>query len=345
MNNQPVAPPDRVTAEPNIQAITVAVQQADNDIKATLSTYDASLGNAGPESSGRAILARQREADNAHFHFHRNLGWAMQQTGRMFLDLVPHYYAAPDLITIMDPDGKIRQVQVNAKTLSDGVERVFALGDRLARYDVTISSGPSYASRRDQGVQAMLELTRTMPQAMMRGLDLLVRGMDFPGALQLADRLRPADIQAEQDDGAPPIPPQFQMRLAQAESMNQQLMQMLKQATDETERVRLTLASAERRTAMQEGTKATLGLAKLSSDEAREQLRAEIAHLGNLIATLNQSPETANPEPPATVPPPGSGEAQPPSAPVSAAPAASANPAAVMAPPPALPPSPDGAAA
>ena len=54
MNNQPVAPPDRVTAEPNIQAITVAVQQADNDIKATLSTYDASLGNAGPESSGRA---------------------------------------------------------------------------------------------------------------------------------------------------------------------------------------------------------------------------------------------------------------------------------------------------
>lgn len=343
VDGQPVPPPTRITAEPNIQAITIAVQHAENDVKATLSTYDASLGNAGPESSGRAIYARQREADNAHFHFHRNLGWAIQQTGRILLDLFPHYYNAEQTISIVDPDGSVRAVDINRPTWAEGVQRVFALGDKAARYDVTVGSGPSFATRRQEGSAALLELTRTMPGIMGRVMDLVMKFMDIPGATEFAERLRPADIQAQQDDGAPPIPPAVQMKLAQYEEMMPRLMQLLQRAQDETERIRMALASKERISATQERTKAVLGLAKINSEEAREQLRAEITTLLARINEIDSSPDTANPQPPqpsAAGAPGGPGPAVPeavsassPALPIM--PGASSTPAAEMAPQPA----------
>ncbi len=344
VNGRPVPPPTRVTAEPNIQAITIAVQHADNDVKATSSTYDASLGNAGPESSGRAILARQREADNAHYHYHRNLGWSIQQTGRMLVDLFPHYYNAEQTISIVDPDGSVRAVDINRPTWAEGVQRVFALGDKAARYDVTVGSGPSFATRRQEGSAALLELTRTMPGIMGRVMDLVMKFMDIPGAQEFAERLRPADIQVQQDDGAPPIPPAVQMKLAQYEQMMPQLMQALQRAQDETERVRMMLASKERIVDTQERTKAALGLAKLNSAEAIEQLRAEIQTLLARIGQIDSSPEAVPQQQPNDAQPaPDASGAQPPpveipssaSNPAPMMPGAPSTPAAEMAPQPA----------
>ncbi|WP_230679624.1 hypothetical protein, partial [Streptococcus pneumoniae] len=42
---------------------------ASDDIKAITGIYDASLGARSNETSGRAILARQREGDVSTFHF------------------------------------------------------------------------------------------------------------------------------------------------------------------------------------------------------------------------------------------------------------------------------------
>ena len=54
-------------------AVNEAMMAAE-DLKATTGIYDASLGAKGNETSGKAILARQREGDTATFAYHDNLG-------------------------------------------------------------------------------------------------------------------------------------------------------------------------------------------------------------------------------------------------------------------------------
>ncbi len=45
-----------------VQAVSSALAQADNDLKATTGIYDASLGAPGPEQSGKAIIGRMRSS-------------------------------------------------------------------------------------------------------------------------------------------------------------------------------------------------------------------------------------------------------------------------------------------
>jgi hypothetical protein len=191
VNGRPVPPPTREVAEPPIQAITQAIAGADNDIKATLSTYDASLGNAGPESSGRAIIARQREGDNAHFHYADNLARSMRHMARMEIDLIPDIYTQEEAITINNPDGQVKSVEINTPTIVEGVKRLFNLRDRTARYDVVMGTGPSYASRRQQGADALMQILPMMPIVAQRAPDLVLKALDVPDTEGFAERVRP----------------------------------------------------------------------------------------------------------------------------------------------------------
>ena len=57
-------PPQRQTWEPPIQAMTAAIAQSDNDLKATGGFNDASLGVRGAQESGKAIRTRQQQDEN-----------------------------------------------------------------------------------------------------------------------------------------------------------------------------------------------------------------------------------------------------------------------------------------
>ena len=247
-NNELLPPPSRLIQEPPIEAITIAVQHADNDIKSTLSTYDASLGNAGPESSGKAILARQREGDNAHFHYHDNLARSMRHTARIILDLVPHVYSEERIISMFDPDGSARQVWANKPFEDkDGTQRHYKLAE-ATRYDVVPGSGPSYATRRKEGQSALMELMRVAPQQMTRALDLVIKAIDAPFMEDIADRVRPQDIQQQKDGEVSPA-----QQLQQAQGLIQQQVQMIQALSGEMQQLtemiktdRLKLESQER---------------------------------------------------------------------------------------------------
>ena len=62
---------------------------ASDDMKAILGIYDASLGARSNETSGRAIMARQREGDVSTFHYIDNLSRAIRYCGRVLIDLIP----------------------------------------------------------------------------------------------------------------------------------------------------------------------------------------------------------------------------------------------------------------
>lgn len=282
------------TADAQVQAITLAIAHAENDIEAMTQTYKPDLGAPSSEASGRAIMARQREGDNAHFNYHDNLGRSIRRTGLIELELIPVVYSEERAITIYDPDGKVRSVQINGKTMMDGVERFFDLAQSqgAARYDIVMKSGPSYATRRQEGAAALMDLIKFIPGPMSRALDLLVGYLDIPDQDALAARLRPPDI--PNDDGGPTLQ-QAMTHLQQQQQLIQQLTASVQTLSDKLLGERLKLASQERIAIHGDMTTLEAALIKAKSSGA-EAMLSEIAEtLRQREAVLAASQETANP--------------------------------------------------
>ena len=93
-DGSPLPPPTRNLAEPDIQAITVALGFADAAIKATTGRFDPSLGNlSGNERSGKAIRELKQQGEQSTSIYLDNLATiSMAYEGRILLDLMPSIY-------------------------------------------------------------------------------------------------------------------------------------------------------------------------------------------------------------------------------------------------------------
>jgi hypothetical protein len=207
----PEAPQRQEFAGPPAGALQEALNASD-DIKSILGLFDASLGAQSNETSGRAILARQREGDVSTFHIIDNLSRAIRCAGRIVLDLIPHTYNTPRMIRILGADGNAHAVQIGpqqplavsnqtaaaapalqpaASPLSleeAATARVYDLS--LGRYDLTVTAGPSFTTRREEAANQMIELVRAYPQVAPIIGDLLAKNLDWPGADEIAERLQ-----------------------------------------------------------------------------------------------------------------------------------------------------------
>lgn len=298
-----VPAPQRQQFEPPIQAMSLMVRQADNDMKATTGIYDASLGQRGPDESGKAILARQKQTDIGTLNFVDNLSRSMRYSGRLLIDLIPHIYDAPRIQRIIRPDGTADHVgifnsqkgpgrdEVAAMELMQKVKKIYDVG--VGRYDVTVSVGPSYQSKRQEAVASMMALVQSYPNMMQAAGDLLVRNMDWPGAKEIADRLKkmlPPQLLDDSDHD-----PQTKMAKLQAQlqAMMQQhsaLVAELTQASELIKSKRLDLESKERIAAMQSQVQLLTVEAKIRGEGAlaalQEQLGAISGRLEKLHANL-----------------------------------------------------------
>jgi len=164
---------------------------ASDDMKSIMGLYDASLGARSNETSGRAIMARQREGDVSTFHYIDNLSRAIRHAGRILLDLVPKVYATARVVRVLGPDGAAKAVGVAPG--GQGGEALKAIGKiydlSAGKYDLTVRSGPSFTSRREEAATQMIELIRAYPAAAPLIGDLLARNLDWPGADEIATRL------------------------------------------------------------------------------------------------------------------------------------------------------------
>jgi hypothetical protein len=212
-------PPHRAQAGGVPAADVQMALQAQDDMKSIIGLYDASLGKQGNETSGRAIIARQRQGDTATFHFIDNLSRAIRHTGRILVDLIPHVYDQPRIVRVLGEDGTPTNVPINQQV--QGVEHIYDL--TTGKYDVTVSSGPSYDTRREEAAVQMNEMIRAFPPLMQIAGDLLVKNLDWPGADELAKRIQAKIPEAQGEN------PQAKQISQQA----QQQQQMMKQKFNE----------------------------------------------------------------------------------------------------------------
>src|SRR5215469_376168 len=213
----PLPPPTRTEPPQMAQAYVTGMQMASQELMYASGQYQPTLGQPSPtqETSGKAIALRQRQGDNATYHYIDNLAIAIRFTGRILLNLIPIVYDTPRVLQIMAPDGTVDSVQLNPaqpqplqtqenpqaaqpqaggdaptpqQQLAAQVVRIF--NPNVGRYSVQADVGPAYATKRQQAFDAFLQICTTAPQLLNVAGDLLMKSADFPNAEDLAERLQ-----------------------------------------------------------------------------------------------------------------------------------------------------------
>ena len=178
------------------QALITASQYDAEDIKAVTGQFDASMGAGGNETSGRAILARQREGDTATYSYIDNLSRAIRYTGEILVDLIPKIYDTERVVRILGIDGGEKWVAINKIQLDQMTGQEIITNDITSgKYDVSVSVGASYNTQRQEASEALLEMMGN-PMLAPVVADLLAKNLDIPNSDELEKRLRKIGIKS-----------------------------------------------------------------------------------------------------------------------------------------------------
>lgn len=277
VNDIDMGVPQRETYEPPIQALSLGMAQAIDSIKATLGIFDASLGNESNEKSGVAIKARQAQTNIANFHFIDNQARSRKALGESILELLPIIYEDRQTLTGRTQDGKSIVYRLDGPTEDPETGRRLTVDLQRFKGQVTVSTGPSYTSQRQEALSVYSEVMRSDPNFFEYARDLFWKNVDAPGAERIAERaekLLPPQLQRQQE-----IPPQAQQAMAQMEQQVQALVQTVEGLSEENEALK-SKESIERERLQFEREKliaqTRLEEMKLGSVEAIAQLKTEL---------------------------------------------------------------------
>ncbi|MGX9958531.1 portal protein [Xanthomonas euvesicatoria] len=171
--------------EPTAQfpaALAQAAAISSDDIKAATGIYDASLGQRSNETSGRAIMARQREGDVANFDYIDNLSYAMKYDFEITNDLISKVYDTERQIRIIGEDGAEKVIRVNQVVLDEQTGEEVTLNDlSRGRFDIAVTVGPSFTTQRMEAAEAMMQLANDPSPIGMVAKYGFIKSLDSPG--------------------------------------------------------------------------------------------------------------------------------------------------------------------
>lgn len=227
-DGRPLPAPQRQAPAFPQTAIMQAKQAADNDIMATTGQYQASLGQHKADQSGVAIKRLQTEGDVGTFHYVDNLSRAIRQLGKIIVDWIPHYYDTRRVARIIGADGTPdhalidpgQKQAVMVKRDAQGKQIAKIYNPSVGKYDVAVSVGPGYTTKRQEAAAAMTQILQGSPGLMQVIGDLWVKTQDWPGAEEMAERIKrtiPPNVIGQGDDADP------EQQLQQAEGVIKQL--------------------------------------------------------------------------------------------------------------------------
>lgn len=228
----PAAPggrPERQQPPQPSSALLQEIKAAADDMHGTTGIYPPSLGARSNETSGIAIRAREKQGDVGTFDFIDNLSRSIGHCGRILIDLIPQTYDTTRIIRMLGEDDSHSFVRLNQPNplkamggplsdqdyvtiLRDEKGHTTFLPDLSAgKYDIAVSTGPSYSTKRAEAADSMLQFMQTNPQASVAIADLIAKNQDWPGSEEIAKRLRRLAVRAgvadPAEDDPPPEPP------------------------------------------------------------------------------------------------------------------------------------------
>ena len=211
--------------------------------------YQENFGQQSNAQSGVAISMREREGDNATFHYIDNQAKAIRQIGRILIDMIPRIYDVARVIKIMAEDGTQSEVHIDPNAPEahqhvvdgpNGPQKVnpdeanemdndasapdvrVIFNPLIGEYDVEADVGPSFATQREEAQNAFTQIMAQHPDAFAVVGDFWAENSDFPGSDKLAERLR-RGIPKQYQPGPSPEVTQMQQQLQQVTQHGQQI--------------------------------------------------------------------------------------------------------------------------
>jgi len=161
----------------------------DGDMMDSIGIQPSALGQTSDEVSGKAIQARQSEADVGTFEFIDNYQNAIRRVGLLCVEMIPKIYDTERIIRIRGADGSTDTVTINQEIEDENGESIVINDLNFGKHTVVMSSGASYETKREENADQILGLMQTNPQIAQVGSDLLVKNLDFSESDVLAQRL------------------------------------------------------------------------------------------------------------------------------------------------------------
>lgn len=204
--NEDGSGPPQFQRPPDFPAAFMNMARAAEDaMKATTGIYDAALGQASNETSGRAIMARDRQGDVSTYVYPDNLVAAIENLAGQIVEMIPTVYDAPRQVRILGEDMRPAVIKVNQdRGLGADGQPLKTVDLTTGKYDVIVQTGPGFTTRRQEGAEAMLEFARIFPPAAPMLMDLVAKNQDWPDRDEFIQRI--AALQPKANNQAPPAP-------------------------------------------------------------------------------------------------------------------------------------------
>lgn len=291
--------PDRPVREPGPQVPAGMTQQAltaADDIKSITGIYDASLGARSNETSGVAINARKVEGEVSTFHFQDNLTRAIRHLGLILIDLIPKVYSTERMIRVIGEDGEADIVAVNQEVEDPETRAVLKVNDLTAgKYDVAVSAGPSFTTRRAEAAEQMMDLVRAYPDAAPIIGDLLAKNLDWPGSDEIADRLKkilPEELRTDEDGEEQELPPEMTQMIEQMQQALQEASAKIQELESGEQEKVLKQLNEKKKLEISEYDAETKRITATSENMSPEQMQTMILQtIGDILDTPDEIPE------------------------------------------------------
>ncbi len=235
LDGQLLPPPQRSNPAPIPAGIVNLEQGAAQDLIRTTgirSDVSMTLNGRMLDESGKAMMENRRTSDIGAYHYTDNMARSLRHTGKILLDLIPKIYDRKRVLTILREDDQDQQVTLDPNAPQPYQEQRDAKGKvalifnpTIGAYGVAVTIGQSYATKRIEAAENMLNFMKAVPQVAPLIADLAAKEMDFEGAEEMATRLSkalpPGLLTPEMKD----VPPQVQALLQQLSEQVQLLTQ------------------------------------------------------------------------------------------------------------------------
>lgn len=278
------------------------LQNTEHGVEAGFGMYGPSVGARSQEKSGIALKEQKEQGAIGNYHFPDNLARSIQHGGRILLQWIPIYYDTERVARMLGEDGTHEMIKLNPRQerpvmpemdkFNREIGKIYNIN--IGKYDVTVSTGPSYTAKRQEAAEQFGNLLGAAPGLLNVIGDLYFKYQDFPGADTLAERMKatllPAVQQLEQGKEQN-LDPKMQAMHAQMQQAGQQLQmqaQQLQQAEQQISQV-----------AQQVGSdKQMVEMAKRELESARKvfeaQVREETANLQLKQMQMQQEAQAGN---------------------------------------------------
>lgn len=182
----------------------------------------------GHDMSGKARRERKLEGSMSAYVWFDNLNQAIEQGGRVVLDLLPVIVGEHERhMVVSKSDGRTETITLN-KIIGESEDGEPIRDNMLddSDYDIEIDTGPSFAVQKDMALEYFQATTAANPQVFNLIADLWADNLDIQQRDQVKERLKtlvPPEVIAKSEGKPPPPPkPNPQAMLMQAELQQKQ---------------------------------------------------------------------------------------------------------------------------